>query len=134
MEKLEQTIYGQRSGHTEVDPHLTSRDTNQTQNRGRDNTQRLYIHVSTNIIYPIASTQATWIPRRPLTPYIFATKVGLILPQLPTDGPTYHKRRTTPRLPYDDTLPQQKTPASPEQHIILIPYSLFSPTEHTDTT
>ena len=36
-------------------------------------------------------------------------------------GPTYHRRRTTPRLPHDDTLPRQKTPATPEQHIVLIP-------------
>ena len=53
--------------------------------------------------------------------------VGLILPQSPTVGPTYLGRRTTPRLPHDDILPRQKTPASPEQHIVLIPYPLFSP-------
>jgi len=60
--------------------------------------------------------------------------VGLILPQSPTVGPTHHRRRTTPRLPHDDTLPRHKTPASPEQHIILIPFGLFSRIEHIDTT
>jgi len=52
----------------------------------------------------------------------------------PTVGPIYHRRRTTPRLPHDVTLTRQKTPASPEQHIIIITYGLFSPTEHIDTT
>ena len=37
-------------------------------------------------------------------------------------------------LPHDDTLPRQKTPASPDQHRVLIPYGLFSPTEPIDTT
>ena len=38
------------------------------------------------------------------------------------------------RLPHDDTLPLQKTQASPEQHIVLISYGLFSPIEPIDTT
>ena len=29
---------------------------------------------------------------------------GLILPQSPTEGPTYHGRRATPQLPHDDML------------------------------
>ena len=37
----------------------------------------------------------------------FAPQVGLILPQSPTVGPTYHSGRTTPRLPHDDTLPRR---------------------------
>ena len=61
-------------------------------------------------------------------------QVGLILHQPPTVGPTYQGRRTTSRLPHDDTLPRQKPPASPEQRIVLIPYDLFSPIETIDTT
>jgi len=42
-------------------------------------------------------------------------------------------RRTTPRLPHDDTSPWQKPPASPVQHIVLIPFTLSSPIEPIDT-
>ena len=67
--------------------------------------------------------------RTPNFEYIFAPQVGLILSQSPTVGPIYHRRRTTPRLPHDDTLPRRH-----QSNIILIPYSLFSPIEPIDTT
>ena len=58
-------------------------------------------------ISPTCGAKIYGFPYRPLTPYIFAPQLGLILTQSPIVGPTYHRRRTTPSLPHDDTLPRR---------------------------
>jgi hypothetical protein len=66
------------------------------------------------------------VPYRPLTTYIFAPQVGLILPPVTHRGTQISREKEENKVTLDDTLPQQKTPASPERHLVCVSSLTYS--------